>query len=91
MQVALVAPPYLYAIIRIEMQSGLCATVSLRKLVRNEQNCSKNAKKQKCARVAAHDFSQKSPRIIPAAYLREYAIANNAARKFFERGLWVVI
>ena len=51
----------------------------------------KMQKKQKCARVAAHDFSQKSPRIIPAAYLREYAIANNAARNFFERGLWVVI
>ena len=55
------------------------------------KSAQKMQKKQKCARVAAHDFSQKSPRIIPAAYLREYAIANNAARKFFERGLWVVI
>ena len=54
---------------------------------------SKTAQKnaENARRGAAHDFSQKSPRIIPAAYLREYAIANNAARKFFERGLWALI
>ena len=52
---------------------------------------SKTAQKMQKNKNVPHDFSQKSPRITPAAYLREYAIANNAARKFFERGLWVVI
>ena len=39
---------------------------------------------------AAHNLFPKPAKYL-AACLREYAIANNAARKFFERGLWVVI